>query len=94
MARRLFMLLALVVVIAAAWAALVTLFLPPLTLGWREFYEAMVRRWVRNVAVLGVGSSCSRCGFSSSRLLQGLQSQLRRADAECAPSALASRAVR
>jgi len=49
-------LLALVIVIAAAWAALVTLFLPPLTLGWREFYEAMIRRWVRNVAVLGVGT--------------------------------------
>jgi len=57
MASRLFMLFALVVVIAAAWAALVTLFLPPLTLGWREFYEAMVRRWVRNVAVLGGGTA-------------------------------------
>ena len=56
MASRLFLLLALVVVIAAAWAALVTLFSPPFTLGWREFYEAMVRRWVRNVAVLGVGT--------------------------------------
>ncbi|TMA65633.1 MAG: hypothetical protein E6J69_12440 [Deltaproteobacteria bacterium] len=55
MASRLFLLLALVVVIAAAWAALVTLFSPPLTLGWREFSEAMVRRWV-NVAVLGVGT--------------------------------------
>ena len=57
MASRLFLLLALVVVIAAAWAALVTLFSPPLTLGWREFYEAMVRRWVRNVAILGVGAA-------------------------------------
>jgi len=56
MTSRLFLLLALVVVIAAAWAALVTLFSPPLTLGWREFSEAMVRRWVRNVAVLGVGT--------------------------------------
>ena len=56
MASRLFMLLALVVVVAAAWAALVTLFLPPLTLGGREFYEAMVRRWVRNVGVLGIGT--------------------------------------
>ena len=53
MASSLLMLLALVVVIAAAWAALVTLFLPPLTLGWREFYEAMIRRWVRNVVVRG-----------------------------------------
>ena len=56
MAGRLFVLLALVIVIAAAWAALVTLFVPPLTLGWREFYEAIVRRWVRNVAILGVGT--------------------------------------
>ena len=56
MAGRLFVLLALVVVIAAAWAALVTLLVPPLTFGWRGFYEAMVRRWVRNVAVLGVGT--------------------------------------
>jgi len=56
MASRLFVLLALVIVIAATWAALVTLFLPPLTVGWREFYEAMIRRWVRNVAVLGVGT--------------------------------------
>ena len=56
MASRLFMLLALVVVVAVAWAALVTLFSPPLTLGGREFYEAMVRRWVRNVAILGVGA--------------------------------------
>jgi uncharacterized oligopeptide transporter (OPT) family protein len=53
---RLFLLLALVVMIAGAWAALVTLFSPPLTLGWREFSDAMARRWVRNVAVLGVGT--------------------------------------
>ena len=56
MASSLLMLLALVVVIAAAWAALVTLFSPPLTLGWREFYEATIRRWVRNAAILGVGT--------------------------------------
>ena len=56
MASRLLMLLALVVVIAAAWAALVTLFSTPLTLGWREFSQAVVRRWVRNVAVFGVGA--------------------------------------
>jgi len=48
-------LLVLVVVVAAAWAALVTLFTPPLTLGWREFAEAMFKRWVRNAAVLGAG---------------------------------------
>ena len=56
MASSLLMLLALVVVIAAAWAALVTLFLPPLTLGWREFYEATITRWVRNAVILGVGT--------------------------------------
>jgi hypothetical protein len=56
MTGRLFLLLALVVVIAAAWAALVTLFSLPLTLGWREFSDAMVRRWVRNVAILGSGT--------------------------------------
>jgi NADH:ubiquinone oxidoreductase subunit 6 (subunit J) len=48
------MFITLVVVIAGAWAALVTFFVPPLTLGWREFVEAMVRRWVRNAVVLGV----------------------------------------
>jgi hypothetical protein len=56
MTSRLFMVVALVVVMAAAWAALVTLFTPPLTLGWREFCEAMVPRWARNVAVLGVAT--------------------------------------
>jgi hypothetical protein len=56
MASSLLMLLALVVVSAAAWAALVTLFLPPLTLGWREFYEKTITRWVRNVAILGVST--------------------------------------
>jgi hypothetical protein len=56
MASRLFMLLALVVMLATAWAALVTLVSTPLTLGWHEFYKAMVRRGVRNVAVLGVGT--------------------------------------
>jgi uncharacterized oligopeptide transporter (OPT) family protein len=50
------MLLALVVWIAAAWAVLVTLCSTPLTLGWREFSQAVVRRWVRNVTVLGVGA--------------------------------------
>jgi hypothetical protein len=71
------MLLAAVVVIAAAWAALVTLFLPPLTLGWHEFYEAMIKRWVRHVAVLGAGTVlvfvlwqlflALRCGISAPR---------------------------
>src|SRR5262249_11539442 len=52
---RLFLLLALMVMIAATWAALVTLFSPPLTLDWREFSDAMGRRSFRNVAVPGVG---------------------------------------
>ena len=56
MASRWFILLAAVVVIAVAWAALVTLFSPPLTLGWREFYEAMVKRVIRSVTVLGIGT--------------------------------------
>ena len=57
MASRLFMLLVQVIVISGVWAALVTLFSPPLTLGWREFYEATLRRWMRNVAVLGIGTA-------------------------------------
>ena len=56
MVSSLLMLLAVAVVIAAAWAALVTLFLPPLTLGWREFYEAAIKRGARNVVILGVGT--------------------------------------
>ena len=56
MVSRLLLLLALAVMIAAAWAALVTLVSTPLTLGWHEFHKAMVRRCVRNVAVLGVGT--------------------------------------
>lgn len=56
MTSRLLILLTSVVVTAAAWAALVTLFTPPLTLGWREFSEAAARRWVKNVAVLGLAT--------------------------------------
>src|SRR5262249_3916210 len=70
MSGRLFMLLALVVVIAAAWAALVTLFSPPLTLGWREFSEAMVSGGSGTSLSSGLApSSCSCCGFSSSRFV-------------------------
>jgi hypothetical protein len=54
MQSRLLMLVALVIVLAGVWAALVTLFVPPLTLGWREFLDAMVRRWPRNIVVLGL----------------------------------------
>jgi hypothetical protein len=54
MAGHLLLLLVLVVVVAAVWAALVTLFSLPLTLGGHEFVEAMVGRWVRTAAVLGV----------------------------------------
>jgi hypothetical protein len=49
-----FALLVLVVLFAAAWAALVTLFTPPLTSGWREALDATFRRWTRAVMVLGL----------------------------------------
>jgi hypothetical protein len=44
-------LLVLVVLFAAAWAALVTLFTPPLTSGWREALDAtsVSRTWPRAV---------------------------------------------
>lgn len=48
------MLLALVVVVAGAWAVLATLFTPPLTVGAREAVEAVGRRWGRSVVVLGL----------------------------------------
>ena len=51
---RLLVLVALVIVLAGVWAALVTLFVPPLTLGWHEFLDAMVRRWARNAVFLGL----------------------------------------
>ena len=57
MVRCPFMLLTSVFVMVVAWSALVTLFSPPLTLGWREFYESMVRRGRRNAAVIGVGTA-------------------------------------
>jgi len=57
MVRCLFIALASVVAMVVAWSALVTFFSPPLTLGWREFYEAMIRRWPRNAAVIGVGAA-------------------------------------
>ena len=45
--------LALVVSVAAGWAVLATLFTPPLTSGWREGMEAVVRRFTLAVIVLG-----------------------------------------
>ena len=45
--------LALVVVVAGGWAVLATLFTPPLTSGWREGMEAVMRRWTLAVIVLG-----------------------------------------
>ncbi len=48
---------ALVVVVAGGWAVLATLFTPPLTSGWREGMEAVVRRWTRAVIVLGLGAA-------------------------------------
>ena len=53
MARHLVALVALVILSAGVWAALVTLFAPPLTLGWREFYQATARRWLRNLGAFG-----------------------------------------
>jgi len=53
---RLLVLVALVIGFAGVWAGLVTLFVPPLTLGGREFAEAMVRRWARNILVLGLAA--------------------------------------
>ena len=54
MLTRLLTLVAVMVMIAAGWAFLVTLVSPPLTLGWRETLEATVRRSARYVAVLGI----------------------------------------
>jgi hypothetical protein len=44
---------ALVVVVAGGWAVLATLFTTPLTSGWREGMEAVMRRWTLAVIVLG-----------------------------------------
>src|SRR5437899_11342168 len=54
MLTRLLMLIAVMVMIAAGWAFLVTLVSPPLSLGWRETLAATVRRSARPVAVLGI----------------------------------------
>ena len=48
---------ALVVVVAGGWAVLATLFTPPLTSGWREGMEAVIRRWTVAVIVLGLGAA-------------------------------------
>ena len=48
---------ALVVVGAGGWAVLATLFTPPLTSGWREGMEAVIRRWTVAVIVLGLGAA-------------------------------------
>jgi hypothetical protein len=47
---------ALVVVVAGGWAVLATLFTPPLTSGWREGMEAVIRRWTLAVIVLGLSA--------------------------------------
>jgi len=57
MLTRLLTLVAMMVMIAAGWAFLVTLVSPPLTLGWRETLEATVRRSARHVAVLGIAGA-------------------------------------
>ena len=48
---------ALVVVVAGGWAVLATLFTPPLTSGWREGIEAVIRRWTVAVIVLALGAA-------------------------------------
>ncbi len=45
---------ALVVIVAGGWAVLATLVTPPLTSGWREGMEAVIRRWTKAVIVLGL----------------------------------------
>ena len=54
MLTRLLTLVAVMVMIAAGWAFLVTLVSPPLSLGWRETLAATVRRSARPVAVIGI----------------------------------------
>src|SRR2546428_12943396 len=54
MLTRLLTLVAVMVMIAAGWAFLVTLVSSPLSLGWRETLAATVRRSARHVAVLGI----------------------------------------
>jgi len=51
---RLLTLVAVMVMIAAGWAFLMTLVSPPLSLGWRETLEATVRRSARHVALLAI----------------------------------------
>ena len=48
---------ALVVVVAGGWAVLATLFTPPLTSGWCEGMEAVIRRWTVAAVVLGLGAA-------------------------------------
>ena len=48
---------ALVVVVAGGWAVLATLFTPPLTSGWREGMDAVMRRWTVAVIVLGLSAA-------------------------------------
>jgi len=48
---------ALVVVVAGGWAVLATLFTTPLTSGWREGMEAVMRRWTLAVIVLGLSAA-------------------------------------
>ena len=48
---------ALVVVVAGGWAVLATLFTTPLTSGWREGMDAVMRRWTLAVIVLGLSAA-------------------------------------
>jgi hypothetical protein len=47
----------LVVVFAGGWAVLATLVTPPLTSGWRQGMEAVIRRWTLAVRVLGLSAA-------------------------------------
>lgn len=54
--------LALVALVAGGWAIVATLFAPPLTSGWREGTEAVMRRavvrqWILAAIALGIGAA-------------------------------------
>jgi len=47
----------LVAVVAGGWAVLATLFTPPVTSGWREGMDAVMRRWTLGAIVLGLSAA-------------------------------------
>ena len=48
--------LALVMAVGGGWAVLATIVTPPLTSGWREGLEAVMRRWTLAAMVLVPGA--------------------------------------